>query len=232
MKENKNIRKEIEKNLLENSKAEVDEVLQKLETKKEGLDQIEVDERLEDYGKNIIDTANNNRIYKRVKEAIVNPFNIVLIIVAIVIFFTDVVFSATPSYATIIMLLIIVLISGIVSFVQSEKSNNAAKKLQKMISNKIDVIRNGITSEINIEEAVPGDIVKLASGDMIPGDVRFIETKDLFIDQSGLTGESNPIEKFVTSKENKNILELENIGFLGTNIVSRKCKSCYINNRK
>ena len=65
-----------------------------------------------------------------------------------------------------------------------------------MISNKIDVIRNGSSMEIDIEEAVPGDVVKLASGDMLPGDVRFIETKDLFIDQSQLTGESNPIEKF------------------------------------
>ena len=95
-----------------------------------------------------------------------------------------------------------------------------------MISNRIDVIRNGIDVEIDIEEAVPGDIVKLASGDMIPGDVRFIRTKDLFIDQSQLTGESNPVEKFAGKAASGSALtELSNIGFMGSNIVSGSAKA-------
>lgn len=225
MKENKITRKEMESNLIKYSHKEINKVFEQLKTEIDGLNQVEVDERLEEYGKNIIDIATNNRLAKKVEEAIINPFNVVLIIVAIVTFLTDVIFSNTPSYATFIMLLIIVCVSGIISFIQSEKSNNAAKKLQKMITNKVDVIRNGIVTEVNIEEIVPGDILKLASGDMIPGDVRFIETKDLFVDEAGLTGESNPIEKFTTSKETKNILEIQNIGYLGTNIISGSAKA-------
>lgn len=72
----------------------------------------------------------------------------------------------------------------------------------------------------SVEDVVPGDIVKLSSGDMIPGDVRFIETKDLFIDQASLTGESNPVEKFVNCESAEEITDLLNIGFMGTNVIS------------
>ena len=89
-----------------------------------------------------------------------------------------------------------------------------------MISNKMEVIRDGKQITEDIENIVPGDIVKLSSGDMIPGDVRFIETKDLFIDQASLTGESNPVEKFSDLRKNETITDISNIGFLGTNIVS------------
>ena len=130
-----------------------------------------------------------------------------------------------PSFATFIMLVAVIIISATISFVQEEKSNNAAKKLQGLFTNKLDVIRNGVETEIEIEEVVPGDIVKLASGDMIPGDVRFIETKDLFIDQSQLTGESNPVEKFTTSEANAGVTDLANIGFMGSNIVSGSAKA-------
>ena len=94
-----------------------------------------------------------------------------------------------------------------------------------MITNRIDVIRNDTPMEIGIEDAVPGDIVTLASGDMLPGDVRFIETKDLFIDQSQLTGESNPVEKFADRRGEGDLTELSNIGFMGTNIVSGSARA-------
>ena len=84
----------------------------------------------------------------------------------------------------------------------------------------MEVIRDGKQTTVDIENIVPGDIVKLSSGDMIPGDIRFLETKDLFIDQSSLTGESNPVEKFSSLKEYETITDISNIGFMGTNIVS------------
>lgn len=77
-----------------------------------------------------------------------------------------------------------------------------------MISNKIDVIRDEVASIVDVENIVPGDIVKLSSGDMIPGDVRFLEAKDLFIDQAPLTGESNPVEKFAVLKENEDVTSI------------------------
>ena len=139
---------------------------------------------------------------------------IVLLVVAIITFITDVVISNKPDYATFLLIMSTIIISGIISMVQETKSDNAAKKLKKMITNKIDLIRDEVNVTIDVEDVVPGDIVKLSSGDMIPGDVRFIETKDLFIDQSSLTGESNPIEKFSKIKEclnrcGNNVEELE-----------------------
>ena len=187
---------------------------------------MEASERLDEYGRNIIDVSSENNLLSRLKDALINPFNIVLMIVAAVTLVTDVILADQPNPATFIMLVLVILISGIISFVQSERSNSAAQKLQKMISNRIDVIRNGSTVEIDIEEAVPGDVVKLASGDMIPGDVRFIESKDLFIDQSQLTGESNPVEKFAgPDEEGDDITGLDNIGFMGSNIVSGSAKA-------
>ena len=203
-----------------------EELYAKLSTSEEGLNQVEASDRLEEYGRNIIDTGRSNGLAMRIRDAIINPFNVVLLIVSVVTLITDVIIADEPSWATFLMLVFVVAISSIISFVQTEKSNSAAQKLQKMISNKIDVIRNGSVMEVDMEDIVPGDIVKLASGDMLPGDVRFIETKDLFIDQSQLTGESNPVEKFSgPDPTGSEISELNNLGFMGSNIVSGSAKA-------
>ena len=224
-KENPEHRNEVEKVLLELSAMEKKALFEKYQTDEDGLDPIQADDRLDEYGRNIIDFGKEKSLFVRIKDAIINPFNIVLLVVAIITFITDVILADEPSFATFIMLTAVIVISAVISFVQEEKSNNAAKKLQGMITNKLDVIRNGVETEIEIEEIVPGDIVKLASGDMIPGDVRFLETKDLFIDQSQLTGESNPVEKFTTSETNVGVTDLANIGFMGSNIVSGSAKA-------
>jgi len=218
--ENNDRKNEVEKNLLEFSNMEIEKLFELYGTSLEGLDQVEAEAELEEHGKNIIDIKNNSSIAFRIKEAIINPFNIVLLIIAAVTFITDITIANDPSYETFILIMTIVTVSAVISFVQQEKSNTAAKKLQKMISNKIDVIRNDRVEIIDIEDSVPGDIVKLSSGDMIPGDVRFIEAKDLFIDQSSLTGESNPVEKYSINKGESDINSISNIGFMGTNIVS------------
>ena len=224
-KENIERRDEVEKILLELSGTEKKALFEKFQTDEEGLDPVQASDRLEEYGKNIIDFGKEKSLAERIKDAIINPFNIVLLIVAVITFITDVVLADEPSFATFIMLVAVIIISAVISFVQEEKSNSAARKLQGLITNKLDVIRNGVETEIEIEELVPGDIVKLASGDMIPGDVRFIETKDLFIDQSQLTGESNPVEKFTTTETGCGVTDLANIGFMGSNIVSGSAKA-------
>ena len=217
---------DVEQRLIGFSRQTDQDIFRQFSTGEDGLNPVEADERLEEHGRNIIDAGNENSLFKRVKDAIINPFNIVLLAVAGVTLVTDVIIADSPSWATFLMLVFVIAVSGVISFVQSEKSNGAAKKLQKMISNRIDVIRNGSEVEIDIEEVVPGDIVKLASGDMIPGDVRFIETKDLFIDQSQLTGESNPVEKFAgIDDEGAAIAELDNVGFMGSNVVSGSARA-------
>ncbi|MBP5775371.1 MAG: HAD-IC family P-type ATPase, partial [Clostridiales bacterium] len=224
-KENNVKQAEVEKTLLELSSLEQKALFEKYKTDEDGLDPVQAADRLDEYGRNIIDFGKEKSLAVRIKDAIINPFNIVLLVVALITFITDVVMADEPSFATFAMLVAVIIISATISFVQEEKSNNAAKKLQGMITNKLDVIRNCVEMEVEIEDLVPGDIVKLASGDMIPGDVRFIETKDLFIDQSQLTGESNPVEKFTTSGTDCGVTDLANIGFMGSNIVSGSAKA-------
>lgn len=207
------------------SMMQVNEVYDHFEISNDGLNGKQIEERLEKYGRNVINIGNQNSIFSRIREALINPFNVVLLAVIIVSYFTDVVIAETPSYATIVMLIIIVLISSITSFVQSQKSDSAAKALQAMIVTKVNVIRQGKKMQINIDDCVPGDLVILGSGDLIPGDVRFIETKDLFVDQAQLTGESNPVEKYSVYKESDNVTDLNNIGFMGCDIVSGSARA-------
>lgn len=212
--------KMVENTLRENSKLEVDELFKKLKTSYSGVSIVEIDDRIEEYGKNTIEIKNNNTLMHKLREAFINPFNIVLILVATVTFVTDVVIPTEKDYATFLLIIGTIIISAIISFTQQTKSDNAAKKLKKMITNQMEVIRDEVQSTVDVENIVPGDIVKLSSGDMIPGDVRFLETKDLFIDQAPLTGESNPVEKFNYCDGNEYITGISNIGFMGTNIVS------------
>ena len=217
--------KNTEKLILDSSKLNIDKLLKKYNTSLNGISKTEVEERIEQYGKNIIEIKEQNTIWHRLKEAFINPFNIVLMIVAVITFITDVVLASQKDYATFILIVSTVFISAVISFNEQTKSDNAARKLKKMITNKMDVIRDGSQFVVDIENIVPGDIVKLSSGDMIPGDVRFLETKDLFIDQASLTGESNPVEKFTELKEYETITDISNIGFMGTNIVSGSSKA-------
>jgi len=198
------------------------ELLTCLETSKQGISVAVAAEKLEKIGRNVITTDKEKGIFGRMMEALINPFNIVLFIVAIITFITDVVVSQKVDVTTSAIILALILISSVISFVQGEKSNSAAEKLSQMISNKADVWRDGDLIEIGMEEVVPGDIVKLSAGDMIPGDVRFLLTKDTFVAQSALTGESAPVEKFAKLRNEKTdaLTDLSRIGFMGTNILS------------
>ena len=212
--------KSVEKMLRENSILDIKNLFEKFGTSYSGISIVDVDDKLQEYGKNTIEVKNNNTIFHKLREAIINPFNIVLIVVAVITFFTDIVIATKKDYATFILIISVILISAIISLKEQTKSDNAAKKLKKMITNNMEVIRDEVQSTVDVENIVPGDIVKLSSGDMIPGDVRFLDVKDLFIDQASLTGESNPVEKFSYCKENGDITDISNIGFMGTNIVS------------
>ena len=194
----------------------------------DGLSAEQIADGEDKYGANVISTGKQDSIFTRLRDAIINPFNIVLLLVVVVSYFTDVVLSSEPSFATIAMLIIIVLISSVTSFVQAQKSDAAAKALQEMIVTKVNVVRQGMKMQISIEDCLPGDLVILGSGDLIPGDVRFVETKDLFVDQAQLTGESNPVEKYSDNREAENITDLSNIGFMGSDIVSGSARAIVI----
>ena len=223
MKNNSSVKEKqysVEAKLKNNATISKEELFRNFETSIDGLSVVNLEDIDEKYGKNTIEFGNNYTIWNRLRDSLFNPFNIVLLLVAAVTFVTDVVIATQKDYITFVLLISTVLISAAVSFIQETKSDNAAKKLKSMISNKMDVIRDGNACVVDVSEVYPGDIVKLSSGDMIPGDVRFIETKDLFIDQASLTGESVPVEKFVTLKQYDAVTDISNIGFMGTNIIS------------
>ncbi|MCK9166039.1 MAG: magnesium-translocating P-type ATPase [Acholeplasmataceae bacterium] len=197
-------------------------LFKELASKNNGLTVEEAEDKLAFEGKNIIEGKRKKSTFKRLIEPIINPFNLLLIGIAVMTLFTDVIFADTPEYITIIIILSLVFLSSAIAFIQSERSNNAVEKLLKLVTNTVDVLRDDEWLELNIEEIVSGDIIKLSAGDMIPADVRFLTTKDTFVAQAALTGESNPVEKYpiVEFKQNYSLTDIENLGFMGSNIVS------------
>jgi len=187
-----------------------------------GLSYGQVSQRLKRYGANEITVANKQTTFTRIIESLVNPFNIVLLIIALISYAADRYSYGEVNWTTIFMILAMIAISSIVSFVQSERSSRAAARLASMVKNTASVYRSGQLQELPISELVPGDVVKLSAGDMIPADVRFLSTKDTFIAQAALTGESAPVEKFAAAapESGTSLTDLKNLGFMGTNIVS------------
>ncbi len=193
-----------------------------LDTSAQGISAARAAEHLERYGRNVIVAGKSKGFLGRLFEALFNPFNLVLLLVAVITFITDVVLSVKADFTTAAIILTLILISSAISFIQSEKSNSAAAKLSKMISNRADVWRDGALLEIGIDEVVPGDVVRLSAGDMLPGDVRFLTTKDAFIAQAALTGESAPVEKFAELRgaQTDALTDFANLGLMGTNLLS------------
>src|ERR1017187_5213679 len=212
--------------LREVSGSEVNAVLSLLESDMAGLDARQADEKQKAYGLNEIQHEKAPSWFIQLLTSFIFPFNAVLVTIAILSYVTDVVFAKDipPDYKTIILLSIMILLSSLIRFWQEFRSNQAAETLKGMIKTTATVLRKDTgRQEIPIKELVPGDIIYLSAGDMLPADCRIIQSKDLFISQSMLTGESLPVEKsstVVVQAENKSPLELDNICFMGTNVAS------------
>lgn len=218
-------------NLLELSKLELNTLYKQLKSSKKGLNEKQIEKSLELYGENIVCYKKEKSFFKKILEAFISPFTLILIVLAIVSVFTDIVLAPEQDYAAVIIILTMVIISGILKYIQETRSGEAAEKLLEMIETTaaIERINMGL-KEIPLDEIVVGDIVHLSAGDMIPADIRLIETKDLFISQSALTGESLTVEKIAQVNEsNNNVLEIENLAFLGTSVVSGYAKGIVIN---
>ena len=144
-----------------------------------------------------------------------NPLIILLFVLATISLCTG-----DPTTASIVAAMI--LISVILRFTQEEQAYNAAEKLRSMVKTTCAVINDGKISEIDVRYVVPGDIIQLAAGDIVPADLRLLNSKDLFINQSLLTGEALPIEKHasIPAQKSTNPLELHNLCFMGTNVES------------
>jgi Mg2+-importing ATPase len=209
-----------------------DDALKKLDTARSGLTPEQVEERQERYGPNQVTHEKPPTWYLQLFHAFLTPFNGVLFAVSIVSFFSDVIFAAPEdrTFRTIIVLISMVLLSTLLRFWQEFRSNKAAEELKAMVSSTTAVLRTGMErpQEIPISTLVPGDIVYLSAGDMVPADVRLLTAKDLFVSQAMLTGESIPLEKYPVSPPKRinaatapgTLLERETACFMGTNVVS------------
>jgi len=198
------------------------------ETGRWGLTDEAVEERRRQFGANEITRERRDRGLVMFIKTFINPFIGILMGLALVSLVIDILMVEPQEreWATVIIIGAMVLLSAILRFSQEWKSSQASEALQKMVKNTVSVYRNGNHSsiEVNISDVVPGDVVYLAAGDMIPADLRIVESKDLFISQSSLTGESDSVEKTpeLHSSPHKtgSVVELENICFMGSNVVS------------
>ncbi len=203
------------------------------EIPKDGLTTEEVEKNVKIYGKNEVSKQKEKKWYYFFLKSLLSKFNLILLGIALVLFYTDVIKAIKPSYANIIVILILVITSTFLEFFEEFKSNKAASKLKEMVSVKINVIRNGKKEKIHTRDVTIGDIIVLSAGDMIPADLRIIESKDLYVGQSSLTGESDSVRKASKSElKNKDdiesITDLDTICFMGTNVISGTAKGIVI----
>ena len=205
----------ITQELLGIAKLTAAEALLQRKSQPNGLDESEAAARLKQYGYNEVVQEKHLGLVLRLLRMLKDPLIILLTALAVISFITNDIRSG-------VVILSMVLLGLTLRFVQESRADSAAEKLKEMVSTMATVIRGGQALSIPLRELVPGDIISLSAGDMVPADVRVIVAKDLFVNQSALTGESIPVEKRELPAEasSKNPLELPNICFLGSNVES------------
>ncbi|MBC7490423.1 MAG: magnesium-translocating P-type ATPase, partial [Glaciimonas sp.] len=223
--------------LLSAARVELPVLLDQLQSRSDGLTDAEADAIRLLVGPNEVEHEKPMPWWAHFWQCYKNPFNLLLTMLAAVSFATE------DMKATVVIGTMVVL-ATLMRFVQESRSNNAADKLKEMVSNTATVLRHDPAAdiaaealryfdvtlhtegarriELAVKKLVPGDIVQLSAGDMIPADLRLLTAKDLFISQAAMTGESLPVEKFIVHRgdDTGNPLELDNLCFMGTNVIS------------
>lgn len=207
-------------------------VFETFHTSKKGLSEKQASIARERYGDNKISYGKKTPFILEVLKAYITPFTLVLIGLGLTSITTDVLMAAPADrdYFGSAIIFTMVIISGTMTLIQSVRSNHAAEKLKSLVKVTATVRRKNQFLELPIEEIVCGDVVKLSTGDMIPADVRLTVTKDLFVSQSALTGESYPVEKRAESQIEAQDSETsyENMVFMGSNVISGSAEGVVI----
>lgn len=213
--------------LISISENQIDDVFQELQSSNIGLSESDYENRLEIYGKNSVAQEKTKPWFWMLLSNFKNPFIGVLVILGFVSYYTDDLRGA-------IVVLVMVVVSVVMRFLQEYRSSKEAEALKAMVKNTATVTRRVPESEdseiliakkmeISFEYVVPGDLIHLSAGDMVPADVRIVSSKDLFISESALTGESMPVEKLATvytGSDKLSAIDRTNLCFLGTNVLS------------
>ncbi len=234
---------DIEKLYKTQSSLDKQKFLEEFKINQNGLTTAEAKERINKYGLNEVKQSKPKKWYKYFLESLFSPFNSILLAIAAVLLYTDVYLAESPNYANIIVILILVASSTLLEFFEEYNSNKAAQKLKELVATTATVLRNGKEVSVPIKQITVGDIVMLSAGSLIPADLRVLDSKDLYVGQSSLTGESDAVKKVVElgdsydeneiSKKDSplnidSISDLDNICFMGTNVISGSAKCAVI----
>jgi P-type Mg2+ transporter len=202
------------------------EIHQHLETTQDGLTSTEARQRLVRYGFNLLKPQDRSDVFTLLLAQFKSPLILILLFATGLSFFLH-----DPVNAFII--LTIVLVSGLLGFWQEHSATNAVKQLLAIVQIKATVLRDGGPQEIPVEEIVPGDIVILNAGDVVPGDCLVDESKDLFVDEATLTGETYPVEKSIGVLAAETPLDHRtNSLWMGTHVVSGSARALVIGTGK
>ena len=216
----------------EDSTTQRDEFLKKHNLNEKGLTSKQAEINIKKFGLNETKKAKPKKWYNYLLQSLLTPFNCILIGISIILIYTDIYLAIEPSYANIIVIAILVTASTLLDFFESYRSNKAAEKLREIVETTTTVIRDNKEINIPIKNVTLGDIVLLSAGSIIPADLRIIESKDLYVGQASLTGESDNIKKTVELENKKeeldSISDFDNICFMGTNVVSGSAKGVVI----
>lgn len=216
----------------EDSTTQRDEFLKKHNLNEKGLTSKQAEINIKKFGLNETKKAKPKKWYNYLLQSLLTPFNCILIGISIILIYTDIYLAIEPSYANIIVIAILVTASTLLDFFESYRSNKAAEKLREIVETTTTVIRDNKEINIPVKNVTLGDIVLLSAGSIIPADLRIIETKDLYVGQASLTGESDNIKKTVELENNQeeldSISDFDNICFMGTNVVSGSAKGVVI----
>jgi len=197
------------------------QLLDTLSSHTDGLSEFEADALREQFGLNEVEHEQPLPWWTHLWHCYKNPFNLLLTLLAVISWLTEDMKAAIVIFSMVVL-------STLLRFWQETKSNQAADALKAMVSNTATVMRRDLEDrgaqriELPIRQLVPGDLIVLSAGDMIPADCRVLSAKDLFVSQAAMTGESMPVEKFPRQQDRDtlNPLDLDNILFMGTNVVS------------
>lgn len=203
-----------------------EQFLEKFSVNPNGLSSHDAELNISQYGLNQLKQAKQKKWHNYLFSSLFSPFNGILMGIIFILIYTDIILLEPPSYANIIVILILIITSTLLEFFEEFRSNKAAEKLKELVSANSTVIRNGIEIKIPMKEVTIGDIIVLSAGDMIPADLRLIESKDLYVSQSSLTGESDAVKKIVDTENSsiESVTDLDNICFMGTNVISGYAK--------
>ncbi len=210
-----------------------EEFISEFKIKEKGLTDDEVSQKIHTYGYNEVTQSKPKKWYYYLLKSLITPFNSILLGIVLILNYTDVYLAENPNYANIIVILVLVTISTFLDFFSEYRSNLAAEALKDLVSTTATVIRNGKKIKIPFKDLVLGDTVVLSAGDMIPADIRIIESKDLYVGQSTLTGESDAIKKIENTElpideEIDSLSDIDTICFMGTNVISGSAKGIVV----